>query len=73
MRPFSVIEDNGFKTLMKTGRPEYYLPSRHTVARDVEKVFEKTHKKIAKMLQVCASKLLNSQVHINKTYLVLGI
>jgi hypothetical protein len=38
MRPFSVVEDDGFKMLMKTGRPEYYIPLRRTVARDVKHV-----------------------------------
>ena len=52
MRPFSVVEDDGFKMLMKTGRPEYYIPSRRTVARDVKHVFSKTREVIARMLQV---------------------
>ncbi|KJA19983.1 hypothetical protein HYPSUDRAFT_143043 [Hypholoma sublateritium FD-334 SS-4] len=34
-RPYSIVKDRGFKNLMKTGRPEYYLPSPHTVSRDV--------------------------------------
>jgi len=51
MRPFNIVEDNGFKILMKTGRPEYYIPSRCTVARDVNHVFTKTRARIAKMLQ----------------------
>ncbi len=51
-RPFSIVEDDGFKNLMKTGRPEYYIPSRYTVARDVKEVFKKTRKWLAKMLQV---------------------
>jgi hypothetical protein len=38
--------------LMKSGRPEYYLPSRHTVARDVKVVFNKTRERVAAMLQV---------------------
>jgi hypothetical protein len=53
MRPFSVVEDRDFRSLMKTGRPEYYLPSRSTVSRDVKEVFKKVRKRIAKMLQVC--------------------
>ena len=32
MCPFSIVEDRGFRCLMKTGRPEYYLPSRSTVS-----------------------------------------
>jgi hypothetical protein len=52
MRPFSIVEDKGFQMLMKTGRPSMYIPSRHTVARDVKLVFQNTRNKIAKMLQV---------------------
>jgi hypothetical protein len=52
MRPFSIVEDPGFRCLMKTGRPEYYLPSHSTVSRDVREVFKRVRKRIAKMLQV---------------------
>lgn len=52
MHPFSMVEDPGFKTLMKTRRPKHYLPSRFTIARDVKHVFKKTRKSIAMMLQV---------------------
>ncbi|KAF8811404.1 hypothetical protein BYT27DRAFT_7089536 [Phlegmacium glaucopus] len=52
MRPFSIVEDRGFCSLMKTGRPEHYLPSRPTVARDVKEVFLKVRKRIGMMLQV---------------------
>jgi len=37
---------------MKTGRPEYHLPSASTVARDVKEVFKKVRTRIATMLQV---------------------
>ena len=52
MRPLSIVEDEGFKTLMKTGRPNYKLLKRMTVARDVHQVFKKTKKRIKKLLQV---------------------
>jgi len=55
MRPLSTVEDDGFKTLMKMGRPEYYIPLRHTVARDIKHVFKQTRMQIAKMLQVIES------------------
>ncbi len=48
----SIVENKGFKTLMKTGHPNYKLPKRVTVARDVKQVFKKTKKQIAKLLQV---------------------
>jgi hypothetical protein len=37
---------------MKTGRPDYYLPSASTVSRDVKEVFKKVQSRIATMLQV---------------------
>ena len=55
--PFSIVEDRGFKSLMKTGRPEYYLPSRLTVSCDVRLIFAHTHNHIAKMLKVSASSM----------------
>ncbi|PPQ84663.1 hypothetical protein CVT26_004180 [Gymnopilus dilepis] len=51
VRPFKTVEDRGFKCLMKTGRPELYLPSASTVSRDVKLVFARTRERIAKMLQ----------------------
>ena len=52
MRPLSIVDDEGFKMLMKTGRPNYKLPKRMTVARDVNRVFQKTKKRMKKLLQV---------------------
>lgn len=53
-RPFRIVEDRGFQSLMKTGRPEYYIPSASTVSRDVRLVFARTRQRIAKILQVCS-------------------
>ncbi|KIK35542.1 hypothetical protein CY34DRAFT_60168, partial [Suillus luteus UH-Slu-Lm8-n1] len=57
LRPFEVVKDRGFQSLMKTGRPEYYLPSPTTISRDVRLVFVWTRKRIAKMLQEYDGKL----------------
>ncbi|KAG2133398.1 hypothetical protein BD769DRAFT_1627422 [Suillus cothurnatus] len=35
LHPFEIVKEKGFQSLMKTGRPEYYIPSPSTVARDV--------------------------------------
>ncbi|EPS92664.1 hypothetical protein FOMPIDRAFT_6817, partial [Fomitopsis schrenkii] len=51
LRPFTIVEDRAFLNLMKTGRPEYYIPSRWTVSRDVQRVFDRTRKRVGKMLQ----------------------
>jgi len=55
MRPLSIVEDEGFHILMKTGRPEYYIPSPRTVARDVKQVFKNTRRQISKILRVSSS------------------
>ena len=52
MRPFDIVQDRGFRSLMKTGRPEYYIPSRSTVSRDVKQVFVNVRKRISTMLKV---------------------
>jgi len=52
MRSMKIVEDPGFHRLMKTGRPQYKIPSRRTVARDVHVVFRRVKERIAKMLQV---------------------
>jgi hypothetical protein len=33
LRPFQIVTDRGFQCLMKTGRPQYYLPSPMSLAR----------------------------------------
>jgi hypothetical protein len=52
LRPFKIISDHGFQSLMKIGRPEYYISSPSTVSCDVRLVFANTCNRIAKMLQV---------------------
>ena len=51
-RPFKIVTDRGFRSLMKTGRPGYCLPSAETASRDTRVVFVNVRRRIAKMLQV---------------------
>ncbi|KAG1726410.1 hypothetical protein EDB19DRAFT_1618414, partial [Suillus lakei] len=44
--------DRAFQSLMKTGRPKYYIPSPSTVSCDVQQVFVRTRQHVATMLQV---------------------
>ncbi|KIK35617.1 hypothetical protein CY34DRAFT_95779, partial [Suillus luteus UH-Slu-Lm8-n1] len=44
LRSFEIVKDRGFISLMKTGQPEYYIPTPKTVARDVRLVFDYTGK-----------------------------
>ena len=50
---------------MKTGRPDYHIPSLETVSLDVKDVFVRVRKHIAKMLQV--RQLLSNMIF--ETYL----
>ncbi|RPD59519.1 hypothetical protein L227DRAFT_503634 [Lentinus tigrinus ALCF2SS1-6] len=50
-RPFEIVRDRAFLMLMKTGRPEYKIPSPATISRDMRRVFAKVRVRIAKMLQ----------------------
>ena len=51
-RPFQIVNDRGFRSLMKTGRPQYYIPSAETLSRDVKHVFLRVREHIAKALKV---------------------
>ncbi|KAF8068607.1 hypothetical protein FPV67DRAFT_1414440 [Lyophyllum atratum] len=51
VRLFRIVEDRGFHCLMKTGRPDYWIPSASTVVCDVRLVFGRCRDRIGKMLQ----------------------
>ncbi|KAF7761286.1 hypothetical protein Agabi119p4_10695 [Agaricus bisporus var. burnettii] len=51
MRPFSIVNDPGYKLNMKTGRPHQYIPSASTVSRDVRQCFLEAREKISTYLQ----------------------
>lgn len=55
MRPMSIVEDKGFKMLMKTSQPNYKLSKQMTVAYDVKHVFKKSKKRMKKLLQISVS------------------
>jgi hypothetical protein len=69
IRPFEIVEDRGFQFLMKSGRPEFYIPSRTTVSRDVKQVFVNARKRIAKILKVST---VVSHLTEQSAYLPLG-
>jgi hypothetical protein len=67
-RPFSIVNDGGFQSLMKTGRPEYHIPSAETVSRDVKDAFVRVRKRIAKMLQVRNLNIKNYRFRYSNNY-----
>ena len=50
--PFKIVEDRGFLSLMKMGRPGYYIPAATTVSQDAKLVFAQTQERLAKLLKV---------------------
>ncbi|KAF9538388.1 hypothetical protein CPC08DRAFT_731257 [Agrocybe pediades] len=50
-RPFSIVKDREFVSLMKTGRPGIKIPSPATVSRDVKMVFVNSRERISRMLR----------------------
>ncbi|KAI0738567.1 hypothetical protein C8Q80DRAFT_1071694, partial [Daedaleopsis nitida] len=57
LRPFSAVKDRALLSLLKTGRPGYYVPSPSTVSRDLKVVFKCVRSRIAKMLREYDGKL----------------
>ncbi|KAH9912041.1 uncharacterized protein BXZ73DRAFT_15946, partial [Epithele typhae] len=47
LRSISIVEDDGFKTLMLSGRPGFTIPSRMTVSRDIQTLFKRTRERWA--------------------------
>ncbi|KIK25259.1 hypothetical protein PISMIDRAFT_52125, partial [Pisolithus microcarpus 441] len=50
-RPFEIVRDRRFQSLMKTGHPEYYIPDVCTVGHDILSVFTHVHQRLATKLQ----------------------
>jgi hypothetical protein len=65
-RPFEIVNDRGFQSLMKTGRPAYYIPSPSMVSCDVRMMFARTRQRIARILQVRVVARLNLKGHLQK-------
>ncbi|KAH9923721.1 uncharacterized protein BXZ73DRAFT_50916, partial [Epithele typhae] len=49
-RPYNIVKDRHLLTLLKTGRPNYQVPSASTVARDVKAVFAGSRATVRKLL-----------------------
>jgi hypothetical protein len=62
-RPFEIVADRGFNSLMKTGRPGYWIPHPTVVSRDVKLAFARTRQRLSKMLRVSQQ----SFIDISKT------
>ncbi|KAJ3963860.1 hypothetical protein EV361DRAFT_982847, partial [Lentinula raphanica] len=45
-RPFLIVGDRGYRWLQKEGRPQHYVPSNVTVARDLKKLYAASKKRL---------------------------
>jgi hypothetical protein len=61
MHPFKMAGDSGFQCLMKTCRPNYYMPFAQTVSYDVKKIFTCCQKWIVNMLHACVMLISHGQ------------
>jgi hypothetical protein len=52
-RPFNIVEDPEFIELLTSLNNKVNIPSRFTVSRDIEEIFQATRKCLAAKLQVC--------------------
>ncbi|KAJ3816552.1 hypothetical protein F5880DRAFT_1464922, partial [Lentinula raphanica] len=50
-RAFRIVQDRGYRWLQKEGRPNQYVPSKETVARDVKKLYAAAKERLSKDLQ----------------------
>ena len=65
--PFKIVTNPGFCSLMKTGQPNYHLPSAETTSCDAWVVFINVRKHIVKMLQVSSIIIIPRYKHTFKT------
>lgn len=52
-RAVKVVEDRELKELMGAGRPEFKMPSRRTVARDLNTAYGRCSRRIRDLLSGC--------------------
>jgi hypothetical protein len=51
-QPFQIINNPAFHELMKTQRPDYYIPSTETLSHDIKNVFLQVQEHVSMMLKV---------------------
>jgi hypothetical protein len=56
-RPFAIVEDNELLDIFKDLNNKVDVPSRHTVSRDIQEIFDISRMQVAKILKVRSSLL----------------
>ena len=71
MRPFAVVKDRGFISLMKTGRPyDSWIPSPTKIADDLMVVWHAVRLRVMQMLEVSNQRRISfkSRTHLPQDY-----
>lgn len=53
-RPLRIVEDRELKELLSAGRPGFNVPSRFTVARDLNAAYKRCSSRVKTLLEVRA-------------------
>jgi hypothetical protein len=72
-RPFTIVEDSELVEIFRDLNNKAVVPSRHTVSRDVDEIFEMSRKQVANLLKVgvaCTCLLTSPAITLN---VVIGI
>lgn len=58
LRPFDIVEDPGYRRLVKTGRPDFPTPSSKTLRQNVYNIYDRVLPRVSRMLKVsvCSSR-----------------
>ena len=59
--PFQIVNNPGFWVLMKTRRPECYIPSAKMLSHNVKNIFVHIRRHISKMLKVISVCIFHSK------------
>ena len=59
-----MVEDEGFAAFMALACPSYELPSRKTLSKYIEELYQKEHKKIKSSLEESAQSPLMEEVPV---------
>lgn len=63
-RPFHIVEDPKFVELLRSLNANVSIPSRSTLSRDIQEVFDISRQKVASALQVCSLFICRNVSHL---------
>ena len=71
MQPFNIVEDDGFRAIIKFAFPFYDLPCRKTICQQLQDQFESTKKRLKGLLMSIPFLSLTSNFGLEHVNLIL--